>query len=77
MAEHWTQIPLLKYFPGRVLYYKKTLLKSVIHNSRTPLVSYAVRTGLLRVWREGNGIGVHTESLKILVTSFIVAIPVQ
>ena len=40
MAEHWTQIPLLKYSPGRVLYYKKkTLLKSVIHNSRTPLVS--------------------------------------
>ena len=23
MAEHWTQIPLLKYSPGRVLYYKK------------------------------------------------------
>ena len=41
MAEYWTQIPLLKYSPGRVLYYKKkTLLKSVIHNSRTPLVSY-------------------------------------
>ena len=40
VAEHGTQIPLLKYSPGRVLYYKKkTLLKSVIHNSRTPLVS--------------------------------------
>ena len=40
MAEHWTQIPLLKYSPGRVLYFKKTLLKSVIHNSRTPLVRH-------------------------------------
>ena len=40
MAEHWNLIPLLKYSPGRVLYYKKkTLLKSVIQNSRTPLVS--------------------------------------
>ena len=39
MAECWTLIPLLKYSPGRVLYYKKTLLKSVIHNSRTPFVS--------------------------------------
>ena len=38
MAERWTLIPLLKYSPDRVLYYKKTLLKSVIHNSRTPLV---------------------------------------
>ena len=39
MTEHWTQIPLLKFSPGRVLYYKITLLKSVIQNSRTPLVS--------------------------------------
>ena len=27
MAEHWTQIPLLKYSPGRVLYYKKNLIE--------------------------------------------------
>jgi len=39
MAERWTLISLLKYSPGRVLYYKKILLKSVIQNSHTPLVS--------------------------------------
>ena len=39
IAEHGTQISLFKYSPGRVLYYKNTLLKSVIHNSRTLLVS--------------------------------------
>ena len=27
MAEHGTQIPLLKYSPGRVLYYKKSLIE--------------------------------------------------
>jgi hypothetical protein len=27
MAEHWTQIPLLKYSRGRVLYYKKNLIE--------------------------------------------------
>jgi hypothetical protein len=31
-------IPLLKYSSGRVLYYKKTLLKLVIHTSGIPLV---------------------------------------
>ena len=47
MAEHWTHIPLLKYSPGRVLYYKKkTLLKSVIHNSCTPLVSQSIKDTL-------------------------------
>ena len=27
IAEHGTQIPLLKYSPGRVLYYKKNLIE--------------------------------------------------
>ena len=37
-------IPLLKYPSGRVLYYEITLLKSVIHNSCTPIVREATAT---------------------------------
>ena len=39
MAEHWTQILLLKYSLGRVLYYKKNLIEIGDPQGRTALVS--------------------------------------
>ena len=51
-AEGWSLFPCSSYSSGRVLHYKKTLLKSVIHNSHTPLVSGNQEYRSMLVWKK-------------------------